>query len=551
MIKMKKKLLAVVLSVVMIAALIVPMMAISAEGEPTLGIGLGTPTLGDRNDVDVIAVPVVLTANTGEMYAIRYQVVSTSGLDPYFDEDLYDEGYDEGDVTQKYGNKTAYFANTVNSDCVVDGNKGFQIVQDVVGGPTGRGITNTEGTLITVYFKAPTKVGSYNFEVIWMDGADNNKIQFVATTGAAVTYTVECKSHVAGEPEVTKAATCTAAGEKVTSCSVCGAEMNKETIPALGHEWDNGVVAENVKCGDTADTIFTCKSCGDTKTETGAKVDHDWKLDETASVAPKCEVAGKNVYVCQRANCPVGTKEETVTALKHNWELDEEAYVAPKCADAGKNVYVCSQANCPVGTKEEAIPALGHAFFGELEVVTAPTADAEGKYTIACVNDGCTEVEEYAAKKLATVVEHKDEDGNVILSFKAEEPILPEDVMTLPVGDTVENEDGTFSETLVFASVLVDDLNGEVEFGINTMGMVTNVVVTTTDADGNVVTVDSAVVDGMLVFNADLDGEYTLTYEEVKSSPVTSDASSTVAFVVIALIAVAGLVVVGKKRFAL
>ena len=154
--------------------------------------------------------------------------------------------------------------------------------------------------------------------------------------------------------------------------------------------------------------------------------------------------------------------------------------------------------------------------------------------------------------KLDKEIEYK-ENGKVIASFKSEEAVLPEDITIDSKGAEKDEETGKITETLVFASDLVD-LEGEVEFTINTTlaGKFDNFEVFVKDAaTGELTAVEFKFEKGMLTFNADLDGEYVLTYKEVKTSPSTGDASNVVVFAVIALISVAALVVVGKKRFAL
>ena len=501
MIEMKKKLLAVILSVAMLVALLVPVLAISATGNHKLTIGLGTPTLTEKGGKSVVKVPVNITENDGSVYVLRYQVISTSGLVPSSTSkgDFVGMTEDEEEIT---------LGNTVNKDLEIDGNKGFQIVQDAIGG--GKlGIAKASGTLIYLFFEAPTAVGSYNFKIIWMDGADDQAKPYDATVGTeVVTYTVECKSHVAGDPVVVKEATCTEPGKKTVSCTVCGKEMSSQTIPALGHDWDDGVVAEGVKCGETADTTFTCKreGCGVTRVEKGAVVEHIMVADEANSKAATCTEKGVEATKCSRVGCT-----HTVT-------------------------------------KE--IPALGHDFGGKMEVVTAPTADAEGKYIIHCTR--CDEVEEHAIAKLATTVK-VESNGKVHYSFETSEAVLPEDISIEASEPKVDAETKKITQSLSFDSAFVDNLEGEVKVSLNVTlnGKYKNFVVTTVNAQGDTVVVDSTLDGNFLVFNADLAGEYSITYEEVPGSPVTGDATNTVVFTVLALIAVAGLVVVGKKRFAL
>jgi DNA-directed RNA polymerase subunit RPC12/RpoP len=62
------------------------------------------------------------------------------------------------------------------------------------------------------------------------------------------------------------AATCTAAGTNVYTCSKCGASRS-ETIAALGHAWDAGKVTTEPTATEKGVRTYTCTRCGVTMTE--------------------------------------------------------------------------------------------------------------------------------------------------------------------------------------------------------------------------------------------------------------------------------------------
>ena len=80
---MKKKLLALILSVVLLVSLLVPVLASSAEETYNAKIGLsdqiGTQTI---KGVKYLTIPVVIENDT-ELVAVRYYVISKDGLAPY------------------------------------------------------------------------------------------------------------------------------------------------------------------------------------------------------------------------------------------------------------------------------------------------------------------------------------------------------------------------------------------------------------------------------------------------------------------------------------
>ena len=75
-----------------------------------------------------------------------------------------------------------------------------------------------------------------------------------------------CK-HENAHPEH-KDATCVEAGYDKMICDKCGAVISEETIPALGHDWDNGEVTTPATATKDGVKTFTCKRCGATRTET-------------------------------------------------------------------------------------------------------------------------------------------------------------------------------------------------------------------------------------------------------------------------------------------
>ncbi len=98
-------------------------------------------------------------------------------------------------------------------------------------------------------------------------------------------------NHVWNDGVVTKKATCTEAGEKTYTCTVCCATKS-ETIPATGHDYQV-VGRKDATCdedGYTGDEV--CKNCGDVKS-TGsvipAKGHHDANGDG------KCDDCGKDI----------------------------------------------------------------------------------------------------------------------------------------------------------------------------------------------------------------------------------------------------------------
>ena len=103
-----------------------------------------------------------------------------------------------------------------------------------------------------------------------------------------------CEKHEYGKWEVTTPATCTAEGEKVRACKVCG-HKDTQTIEKADHTWDAGVETKPATCSEPGEKLYTCTVCKiATKTEV-ITAEHDMQPYEytqgegaVAAVVTKC-----------------------------------------------------------------------------------------------------------------------------------------------------------------------------------------------------------------------------------------------------------------------
>lgn len=89
-------------------------------------------------------------------------------------------------------------------------------------------------------------------------------------------------------------ATCTTAGRKVYVCSHNCGEESVDVLPALGHDWNNGVVTTEPTCTEKGVKTFTCGNCSDTRTEDIAANGHDfgeWTVTKEATVTEEGEMS--------------------------------------------------------------------------------------------------------------------------------------------------------------------------------------------------------------------------------------------------------------------
>ena len=131
-------------------------------------------------------------------------------------------------------------------------------------------------------------------------------------------YTFEmCISHKWDAGVVTKEPTYTSTGTKKYTCTNCG-ETKTETIAKLvctSHVWDSGKVVTAPTYKTEGTKKYTCKNCGETKTETIAKLvctSHVWDAG-VVTKKPTYTSAGTKEYTC--VNCGT-TKTSSIAMLK-------------------------------------------------------------------------------------------------------------------------------------------------------------------------------------------------------------------------------------------
>ena len=188
---------------------------------------------------------------------------------------------------------------------------------------------------------------------------------------------------------------------KKTKDSSNSSKYNKEYAEytfemCISHKWDAGVVTKEPTYTSTGTKKYTCTNCGETKTETIAKLvctSHVWDSGKIVT-APTYKTEGTKKYTCK--NCGT-TKTETIVKLvctNHAWDAGVVTK-KPTYTSTGTKKYTCT--NCGE-TKTETIAKLvckNHAWDAG-EVVTAPTYKTEGTKKYTCKNCGTTKTETIA-----------------------------------------------------------------------------------------------------------------------------------------------------------
>lgn len=217
-----------------------------------------------------------------------------------------------------------------------------------------------------------------------------------------VTLSNPLGEHSWDEGKVTQKATCTEDGEKTYTCTVCNTTKT-EVIPAAGHQHKEVRNAKKATCtedGYTGDTY--CKDCGE-KLETGSvikKLGHTWDNGVITKEATETE-EGIKTYTCKTCG---ETKTEKIPATSHHWDQGTITKKAT-CTENGEKTYYCTDADCNK-TYVETIPATGHSW-DDGKVTEAATCKKEGIKTYTCKNCGETKTESIPK------TEHQWDNGKV------------------------------------------------------------------------------------------------------------------------------------------
>lgn len=196
------------------------------------------------------------------------------------------------------------------------------------------------------------------------------------TPGNEKSYTVEIAPTGHKAKIEKKDATCSEAGYIKVVCETCGATIGESiTLEKKKHIYQSTVTIEPT-CSKEGVRTYTCALCGDSYTETIAKISHDYQ-PTGRTVAPTCTTEGFDIYECKY--CAKETFVKTAEKLGHT---ERTVTIDATCTEKGSKTVVCSVCNTIV-RETEYTPALGHDW-GEWKVTVPGTCEVEGKKTREC-----------------------------------------------------------------------------------------------------------------------------------------------------------------------
>ena len=187
---------------------------------------------------------------------------------------------------------------------------------------------------------------------------------------------------------VTKDATETEEGVKTYTCKTCG-ETKTESIPVISHHWDQGTVSKEATCTEDGEKTYHCTDEGCNKT---------WVETIPATGHQHTEVRNKKEATCEEDGYSGDTyckdcgqlisKGAMIKATGHSWD-DGKVSEETTCKKAGIKTYTCK--NCGE-TKTVAIPKKEHSF-DEEKIQKKATCTEDGLKIYTCTACGETKEE--------------------------------------------------------------------------------------------------------------------------------------------------------------
>lgn len=176
-------------------------------------------------------------------------------------------------------------------------------------------------------------------------------------------------------------ATCIDNGSKSIHCKKCDEKKDVQVINALnpsGHEWNDGVIADEATCVRDGRKVYTCNICKLQREEVLPAKGHSEEGEYRIKEAPTCTENGIEVLYC--SECGSSLKTRQIDALGHDWD---EGQIIDKstCTVNGSAKYVCKRCNV---SETRIVYATGHEWDDEYTIDIPANCKQDGEKSRHC-----------------------------------------------------------------------------------------------------------------------------------------------------------------------
>lgn len=240
--------------------------------------------------------------------------------------------------------------------------------------------------------KAPTCTEEGRKHIICTVCGEELQVESVAATG-----------HTASEWTVVKAADCLEKGVERKICTVCEEELGTREIAALGHDYGAWTVVKAATDTEEGEEERICSRCDKKETRSIPVIGHVHAIVAVEVKEATCTNNGNvayytcsscgRIFADEKGNNELNVEDVTIVAIGHKageWIVTLE----PTCAEKGSKHILCTV--CEEELQVEEIDALGHTF-GDWVVTKEAKVGVKGEETRTCTVCETTETREIAA----------------------------------------------------------------------------------------------------------------------------------------------------------
>ncbi|MBQ9015270.1 MAG: leucine-rich repeat domain-containing protein [Firmicutes bacterium] len=195
-------------------------------------------------------------------------------------------------------------------------------------------------------------------------------------------FEIKEKEHVWDEGKTTTEPSCTSDGVRMYTCKGCG-ETRTEAIPALTHTWKE----PTYKWADDFSSITATRSC-ENNTEDSCVETETVAVTSEITEEATCSEKGKTKYTSSNFSNPAFVAKEItvddIDMIPHSW--DEGTVIEPStCSKEGVKIFHCTACTA---TKEEPVPIDPDAHDWDNGMITTDAGcTSEGVRTYVCQNN--------------------------------------------------------------------------------------------------------------------------------------------------------------------
>ena len=234
--------------------------------------------------------------------------------------------------------------------------------------------------LKTVYFAGSEP--DWDFRKLGIDTSQNE-----ALINADIIFDYNGCNHIWGVGTVTKEPTCST-GLRSYTCRLCE-HIRTESIPAVGHSWDDGEITLAATCQQSGRRRFTCAYCGTHRDENIPRLDRHVYDEGTITREPTCKNTGMKWYGC--IYCNASCIEEIPVLQTHTYD-NGKVTKEPTCTETGTKAFTCI--HCGDSYTEE-LPLSQWHTYNDGEVTKEPTCTEAGTKAFTCIHCGDSYTESF------------------------------------------------------------------------------------------------------------------------------------------------------------